>query len=314
MDPDRLLDGRLKIRHLVLIVALADCQGVMRAAESLTWSQPAVTRGLKEVEVIFGCELFERHPRGVVPTAEGSVFIDHARALLGQLRQVSRQVAEVSAGTGGSITVGTHFSGSERILARAVLRLKERNPHIVVTMVEEQPDALHRLLIAGEIDLIVGRLDLPVYEPLDKTQLFVEPIDLVVRAQHPATELAKPALEALRIYPWIIPPAENVVGREIRSAFAVAGLALPANRTLSLSLSTPQTMILESDSIAPLPANMVMNDTRFSVLHSSELQMRRPLGVMQLPERPMTAVVTRMLAILKETASEVDSMLARPTP
>lgn len=314
MDVERLLDGRLKIRHLVLVVALADCQGVMRAAESLTLTQPAVTRGLKEVESILGCELFERHPRGVVPTSEGLVFIEHARSLIGQLRQISRHVAEVSEGSAGSITLGTHFSGSERVLARAILRLKARYPNVLVTVVEEQPDALHRLLLAGEIDLIVGRVDLPVYEALKKTQLFVEPIDLVVRSRHPAAELVEPSLKELREYPWILPPAENMVGREIRSAFATAGLALPVNRTVSLSLSTPRTMILESDSIAPLPANMVMDDDRFRVLESPELSMRRPLGVMLFPDRPVTALVTHMQEILADTAAEVRGMLPRAMP
>ncbi len=44
-----LLNGRLKLRHLVLVVAIADHGSVLRAAEHLHLAQPAVTRSLREV-------------------------------------------------------------------------------------------------------------------------------------------------------------------------------------------------------------------------------------------------------------------------
>lgn len=311
MDADRLLDGRLKIRHLTLIVALADCQGVMRAAELLRLPQPAVTRGLKEVETILGCLLFERHPRGIVPTSEGVAFVDHARALVGQLRQASRHVAEVAAGERGSVAVGTHLSGSDRLLARAVLRLKERSPQVDVTLVEKDPDDLQRRLISGEIDLIVGRLDIPSHGLLNQTPLYIEPIDLVVRAEHPAAQLSPLSLEALREYPWILPPTDSTLGRAIRSVFAIAGLALPANRTVCSSLSTPRTLILESDSIAPLPTHMAMDDGHLRILRSPEVTMVRPIGIMQLADRPTTVTVLHMTACLQETAAEVSKLLER---
>lgn len=303
MDIDRLLDGRLKIRHLTLIVALADCQGVTRAAERLKLPQPAVTRGLREVEIILGFLLFERNPRGIVPTSEGAVFIEHARALIGQLRQASRHVAQVAAGERGSVTVGTHLSGSDRLLARAVLLLKQTSPQVEVTLVEENPDDLQRRMISGEIDLIVGRLDVAPNSTLDQIPLYIEPIELVVRAEHPAAQVSSLSLKALQEYPWILPPTDTILGREIRSIFSIAGLALPANRTVCSSLSTPRTLILESDSIAPLPAHMAIDDGHLRILRSPEVTMVRPIGIMQLADRPTAVTVRRLMACLRETAA-----------
>src|SRR5580698_1567447 len=81
-----LLNGRLKLRHLVLVTAIADQGSVLRAAEQLRLAQPAVTRSLREVEQILGVELFERGPRGCTPSMFGVAFLEHARTVLAELR------------------------------------------------------------------------------------------------------------------------------------------------------------------------------------------------------------------------------------
>jgi DNA-binding transcriptional LysR family regulator len=66
MDVNRLLDGRLKVRRLVLVVTVAEQGSVVGAAERLRVTQPVITRGLRELEQILGVELFD----GVTPTKE----------------------------------------------------------------------------------------------------------------------------------------------------------------------------------------------------------------------------------------------------
>ncbi|NHI11864.1 LysR family transcriptional regulator [Streptomyces sp. KO7888] len=85
MEMPRLLDGRLKFRHLVLIDALSRQGSVVGAAGELHVTQPAATRSLHELEDILGVPLFERGPRGVTPTVFGEAFTRHAQALLLEL-------------------------------------------------------------------------------------------------------------------------------------------------------------------------------------------------------------------------------------
>lgn len=99
MVTDRLLDGRVKIRHLVLVTAIADEGTLVRAAESLHITQPVVTRGLREVEEVLGVPLFERLPRGVRPTQYGHSFIERARSVLAELRAAGRRCGCCSRGS-----------------------------------------------------------------------------------------------------------------------------------------------------------------------------------------------------------------------
>ncbi|MEF9875908.1 MAG: LysR family transcriptional regulator, partial [Gordonibacter sp.] len=70
----RYLEQRLKIRHLRVIEALDQHKSLLRASKALGVSQPGLSRTLQEVEDIVGCELFERHPRGVQPNAVGRLL------------------------------------------------------------------------------------------------------------------------------------------------------------------------------------------------------------------------------------------------
>src|SRR5882757_1252449 len=158
MEADRLLDGRLKLRHLVLVATIAEQGSVVRAAESLRVTQPVVTRGLRELEAILGVELFDRGPRGVSPTVYGTAFLAHAQAVLTQVRQAGQHIAELREGQAGSVTVGTHLAGSNVLLPRAISRLKRARPGLRVIVREATPDVLVADLLVGRIDLTVGRL------------------------------------------------------------------------------------------------------------------------------------------------------------
>ncbi|MGA0092297.1 MAG: LysR family transcriptional regulator, partial [Candidatus Nanopelagicales bacterium] len=182
--PERLLDGRLKLRHLVLATTIADAGSLARAAEQLHITQPVVTRGLQDLEAVLGVPLFERSAQGAVPTIYGTAFIEHARGVIAQIRQAGRALGDLAAADAGTVTVGTHLAGSNVLLPLAIARLKAAHPGVTVIVRESTPDVLQSQLLLGDVDLTVGRLT-PADPLIEQVQLYVEPIVLVVRADHP---------------------------------------------------------------------------------------------------------------------------------
>ncbi|MGH8351419.1 MAG: LysR family transcriptional regulator, partial [Pseudomonas sp.] len=81
----RSLLNRLRYKHLHMLVTLSSSQNLHRASQSLNMSQPAATRMLHEIEDMFGCDLFERLPRGMRPTALGQELIRFAESALSGL-------------------------------------------------------------------------------------------------------------------------------------------------------------------------------------------------------------------------------------
>ena len=72
----------LDISTVQAFLLVAELQSFTRAAEALGTTQAAVSMKLQRLEATLGKRLVERSPRAVRLTADGSDFLDHARALM----------------------------------------------------------------------------------------------------------------------------------------------------------------------------------------------------------------------------------------
>ena len=77
-------DG-VEIRHLRAFVAVAEELNFSRAAAGLYLSQPALSRQIRALERLVGCELLRRSTHRVELTVAGSALLGRARRLLGDL-------------------------------------------------------------------------------------------------------------------------------------------------------------------------------------------------------------------------------------
>ncbi|MFB6931328.1 LysR substrate-binding domain-containing protein [Streptomyces chartreusis] len=266
MKPPRLTDGRLKVRHLTLVDALVRQGSVVGAAAELHITQPAATRSLHELEQILGVPLFDRHPRGITATAFGVAFAGHARAVLAQLEQASRHVAELADAERGTVVVGTHLAGSNVLLPKAIAAIKAERPALTIVVREGSPEALLVELEAGRVDLIVGRLTAPSDERIVRRKLYDESIDLVVRSSHPLANLTAVELSDLADYPWILPGSNTTLRSELELFFARHEMALPANRIEATSFLTIRQLLVDTDVIAALPSLITRDDARITRL------------------------------------------------
>lgn len=308
MGTDRLLDGRLKIRHLVLVTAIADEGTLVRAAESLHITQPVVTRGLREVEDLLGVPLFERLPRGVVPTQYGLAFIERARSVLAELRTAGEEVRLLQSGQLGTVTVGTHLAGSNLLLPRAIAALKAEHPRLTVVVREGTPDTLQQLLLAGDLDLTVGRLSSTVPVRLEQERLHQEPIRLVARAGHPVHGGSRVSLADLVAYPWIFPVAQTALRAELEAVFFHEGLPLPADRVECTSMLTLRNLLVSTDVIAALPMFIAVDDRELRILPTPLSSIRRSVGVTLPKDRAPSAAAAALLVHLREEGERLAAL------
>lgn len=266
MDMPKLLDGRLKLRHLLLVDALSRQGSVVGAAAALHITQPVATRSLHDIESILGVSLFDRGPRGITPTIFGEAFTTHARAVIAQLTEAGRHVVELADANRGTVIVGTHLAGSNVLLPGAIARLKVHHPLLTVVVREGTPEQLLTDLEAGRIDLIVGRLTSPTDDTATRRNLYAESVELVTRVDHPLAHREDVQLEELRGFPWILPGVETVLRRELEEFFARNGLPLPENRVEATSFLTVRQLLVETDMIAVLPSLIPRDDARLTTL------------------------------------------------
>ncbi len=305
VDAPQLLDGRLKIRHLVTVDALASAGSVVRAAERLHVTQPVVTRTLRDVETILGVRLYDRGPRGLSPTAFGSAFVEHARAILGQLRVTAEHLAELASADTGRVAVGTHLAGSNLLLPLAIQRLKRDHPKITVVVREANPEALRAELLTGALDMVVGRLT--VLDDADRLQqqtLYREPVRLVVREGHPVAS-TRHALADLLGYPWIVPIAETALRRELEALFLHESLPLPANRVECMSILTTRHLVRNTDSIAVLPELVTRGEPGLAYLPLALPSLGSSVGVTEAAAWPRSSAAEALGGCLRAVAYDL---------
>lgn len=303
MKIPRLLDGRLKLRHLALVDALSRQGSVVGAAAELHLTQPAATRSLHELEDILGVPLYERGPRGVTATVFGTAFTEHARAVLAQLDQAGRHVVELADADRGTVVVGTHLAGSNMLLPRAIAELKKTRPYLTVVVREASPESLLLELEAGRVDFVVGRLTAPSDERTERRKLYDESVELVVRASHPLAGRTDVRLADLADLPWILPGAQTALRHEIEEFLARHGMTLPMNRVETTSFLTVRQLLLETDVVAVLPGLITRDDSRIVRLGVPLDPIGHSVGLTLSASRSLGPSVQALIRSLEETAA-----------
>jgi len=96
----------VELRHLRVVVLVAESGSVGRAARSLKVSQPSLTAQLKRIETAFGGQLFDRSHTGVTPTALGRYAVERARAILVDVDHLAATVSAMTTVEPSSVRLG----------------------------------------------------------------------------------------------------------------------------------------------------------------------------------------------------------------
>ena len=80
----------MKIEHLKYAIEVEKTGLISKAAENLYMNQPHLSRAIKELEENVGIKIFNRTPKGVVPTKDGADFLVYAKNIAEQIDEVER--------------------------------------------------------------------------------------------------------------------------------------------------------------------------------------------------------------------------------
>ncbi|MEW2503798.1 MULTISPECIES: LysR substrate-binding domain-containing protein [unclassified Amycolatopsis] len=311
MDQQRFLDGRLKIRHLVLVIAIAENGSLLGAAKDLHVTQPAVTRALRETESIVGVELFVRGPRGVRPTAFGEILLDHARAVVSTMASAQDRIDGLLRDGAEPVRVGTNLAGAYVLLPSALVRLKAEHPTLTATVVEGLGADLDVRLAHGEVDLLVGRPPAGTASRFHHAPLYEEPVGLVARRDHPAIASGLCSLAQLQEFPWILPGRPTALRDELDELFARHEVPLPRNVIECSTILTMRSILLHTDAITPLPLLIGADDDALGYLPIRLETVPRAIGITTLAGRTPSKSAQLLIGHLVAEAQRISAEIAR---
>lgn len=309
---ENFLLGRLKLRQLRLLTAIADEGTVLKGSQALNIAQPAATKSIKELEDALGVQLFDRSSRGVTPTDCGHVMIKHAKLILAQLRHAGEELQSLEGGLSGRVHVGTLLAASTSLLPRALGRLRERRPGIAVTIDEGTIDRLMPGLRTGDIDVVLGRL--PEYrerEGLRQDVLYLDTVSVMVREGHPMAQRGSLTLAELVEQAWIMPPPQTSLRRQVDHAFRHEGMEPPHDVIESVSILTNHALLMNTDMLAAMPRQVGISQAGLTALPVKLEGASSRIGATTHAHVELSAAATYFMGVIHEVAAEIRSELGQ---
>jgi DNA-binding transcriptional LysR family regulator len=145
------------------LIAVVESGSFTKAGMMLGITQPAVSTQIKRLQVLLGCDLFDRSGNGLKLTAKGEVVVSHARRVLALNDQIL-QVGGAGPRPELLIRVGTASDFVASRLPITLARFRERWPDVRFIVRTAHLDTLVRELHSGNLDLFIA---LSMKEPHD---------------------------------------------------------------------------------------------------------------------------------------------------
>jgi DNA-binding transcriptional LysR family regulator len=130
---------------------------VSRAAVSLRITQPALTARLQALEQELGQPLFVRGRRGVQLTDAGQAFLPYAEQAVATLASGIAEVAEVSAGGGGELSLAVAPQVSTYVLPHLLTRFARDHAGVRLVVRTAHSEEIVELVVRREVHAGLGR-------------------------------------------------------------------------------------------------------------------------------------------------------------
>ena len=148
-----LLTNQLKLRHLRFIATLAETGSMVRTAERLCVSYPAVAKTRLEIEDILGARLTAGRGETASFTDAGKCLVAASHRILNELSHVAEEISALRDGLQGHVVVGVRSLDALRWLAPRINQFRTQFPGVSISLV----DGLHEGVSTGEVDLALAR-------------------------------------------------------------------------------------------------------------------------------------------------------------
>jgi LysR family transcriptional regulator, regulator of abg operon len=270
----------MELRQLNHFLAILESGSLARAAERAGVTQQALSKSLERLEESLGAALFERTPRGVLPTAFGRAIADHASAVAAEAARLHRTARAVRGAAQGRIVVGLSPIASLGEVGSLVSAFAAQHRQLRIDVTAGIDRQFSRALIAGEIDLAVAAAMEPEDSAVTGLHLADEPWCVVVGQNNPLAASAHTLADLDRAR-WLIGSNITLLESAIARDFAAAGLPPPEPAMTTTSVLFALNALATGDWCSILPSALIENDHRVQALPLADVRWSTPLVLMR---------------------------------
>jgi LysR family carnitine catabolism transcriptional activator len=283
----------IKLEHMRVFVAVAECGAIAEAAEHIGRTTSAVSMTLSQIENQIGGKLFDGERKSKL-TPLGAYTLQQAKRAVDEHQRAINDIRRFASGEEGLTKIAVVPSVATRILPQAINQLRQQLPRLEVDIRDTDSAAIHEVVLAGLVDF--GIASLPDDDSLDAEFLLEDSYRLICRQDHPLSRLDRP-VEWSDIEPgeFIVnglcqhieePGMQNIVDRS----------SLYMHNTLSILA-----FVEAGYAVTILPALTRPNSDTFIALPMAKLAMKRSLYILKRKAASLSPIDLRLIEVIRES-------------
>ncbi|TCT05498.1 LysR family transcriptional regulator [Aquabacter spiritensis] len=249
----------MDLRQLRYFVTVAETGSISAAASMLHVAQSAVSRQMRRLEEDVGGALFKRSIAGTALTDSGTMLLERARFILGEVESAANDVSVFNRGMRGTVRMAAPGSVGRALYVPTVQLFRAQYSHVHLELTETNTADVLQRLSAGMLDLGIVS-DPGAHEHLSFMPLLREETVLLCPPGGPLTAGGPVPVAALRDLPIIIPAGLRRIFQErfgdLRPALQIDGVGATVQLTLAgLGYAVlPRSIVSTSGALEPLVA------------------------------------------------------------
>jgi DNA-binding transcriptional LysR family regulator len=293
MEWSERIGRRIRLRDLHILLAVAQCRSIAKAAKHLAVSQPVVSKVIGDLEHTIGVRLFDRDRYGAQPTVYGAALLKRGVAAFDELRHGLKDIEFLVDPTAGEVWVGGTEAMFAGIIPAVINQLYSQYPRLVIhlTQLLASP-TLYQELRERNVDFVFGRmLGQTIEKDLTAEILFDEPIAVAAGLQNRWVRRRRIALAELINEPWILPRPDTLAGALVADAFHACDLEVPRAAVICGFVHMTSTLLSTGPFVTMLPCSFLrFSSQRLSIktLPVSLSLRPGPVGLVTLKGRTLS--------------------------
>lgn len=213
----------MTLRQLELFVAVVETQSFSRGAERIALTQSTVSQHIAALEDEFGTKLLDRTTKGILPTAAGKVFLQHARRVLSERDILKEAMVSLQGLEKATLNLGASNIPANYLVPCLLPVIQNKYPGIALNMrIGDSREVLEELR-SGQVELgiVGGKVDDEVfsYEPLLTDQLV-----MIIGPDHPLKGRSSISLDELSGQSFIVREDGSGTYQALKKGFLSGGI------------------------------------------------------------------------------------------
>jgi DNA-binding transcriptional LysR family regulator len=269
-----MFDFRLKVFHTV-----AKRLSFTKAATDLFITQPAVTKHIKELELYFKVQLFERGGNQIKLTRQGEVLLQYSEQLFSIYRKIEFDLNSFSDNYNGTLNVGASSTINQYIIPFTLAEFHKKYKEVIVKLMNGNSEQIEYALLNNDIDLgiVEGKSK---NKGIKYTEFVKDEIVLVSNAHHTLARKSHLSIDELKSVPLLIREAGSGTLDVIAHALKPFNLGL-SNLTIEMELGSTEaikTYLRNSNCLAFLSIHSIgteLANNSFRIIEVEGLRIER---------------------------------------